>query len=99
MGDEIWKTRNKHNKRSIKKTVDSLMQQTQKLNRWIEAPRKTKEKLERDGLNQLKRKAEKPTWKLFLETFKDAMVIVLLIVALIQMVMGDYIEFLVILQC
>ncbi|HFU5921166.1 TPA: cation-translocating P-type ATPase [Enterococcus faecium] len=78
-----------------KETIDSLMQQTQSSTDGLSTTQ-AKEKLERDGLNQLKEKPKKPTWKLFLETFKDAMVIVLLIVALIQMVMGDYIEFLVI---
>lgn len=77
-----------------KESIDSLMQ-TQSSTEGLSTTL-AKEKLERDGLNQLKEAPKKPTWKLFLETFKDAMVIVLLIVALIQMVMGDYIEFLVI---
>lgn len=78
-----------------KEPIDSLMQKTQSSIDGLSTSQ-AKEKLERDGLNQLKEAPKKPTWKLFLETFKDAMVIVLLIVALIQMVMGDYIEFFVI---
>lgn len=54
-------------------------------------------KLEQDGYNELKEKDKDSVLKLFLETFKDAMVIVLLIVAGIQMVMGDVIESLIIL--
>lgn len=78
-----------------KESIDTLMQQTQSSPDGLSSTQ-AKEKLERDGLNQLKEAPKKPTWKLFLETFKDAMVIVLLVVALIQMVMGDYIEFFVI---
>ncbi len=40
-----------------------------------------------NGLNQLKEAPKKSSFALFLDTFKDAMVIVLLIVAIIQMVM------------
>ncbi|WP_075491226.1 cation-translocating P-type ATPase [Enterococcus thailandicus] len=75
--------------------IDSLMQQTNSSNNGLSTTL-AKEKLEKDGLNQLKEAPKKPTWKLFLETFKDAMVIVLLIVALIQMIMGEYVEFFVI---
>ncbi|MCH4168425.1 MAG: cation-translocating P-type ATPase [Streptococcaceae bacterium] len=56
-----------------------------------------KAKLEAEGYNELKAKKKVPTWKLFLETFKDAMVIVLLIVAIIQMLMGSVVESIVIL--
>lgn len=52
--------------------------------------------LEKNGFNELKAKEQTPTWKLFLETFKDTMVIVLLIVAVIQMIMGSTIESIVI---
>ena len=53
-------------------------------------------RLEENGYNQLKEAPKKSVWSLFLDTFKDAMVIVLLIVAVVQMVMGSYIESLVI---
>lgn len=49
-----------------------------------------------NGLNQLKEAPKKSSWTLFLDTFKDAMVIVLLIVAIIQMIMGAHVESIVI---
>lgn len=52
--------------------------------------------LEKNGFNELKAKEQTPTWKLFLDTFKDTMVIVLLIVAVIQMIMGSTVESIVI---
>ncbi|MDA9470665.1 cation-transporting ATPase [Enterococcus sp. 5H] len=55
-----------------------------------------KRTLEANGYNELKAKEQTPTWKLFLETFKDVMVIVLLIVAVIQMILGSTIESIVI---
>lgn len=54
------------------------------------------ERLRVNGYNQLAEKKKKSSLQLFLETFKDAMVIVLLIVAVVQMVMGAYVESLVI---
>lgn len=55
-----------------------------------------KKRQERDGLNELKQKKKDSVLKLFLETFKDAMVIVLLIVAVIQMALGSVVESLII---
>lgn len=55
-----------------------------------------KARQERDGLNELKQKAKDSVLKLFLATFKDAMVIVLLIVAVIQMALGSVVESLII---
>lgn len=55
-----------------------------------------KRRQERDGLNELKQKKRDSVLKLFLETFKDAMVVVLLIVAIIQMLLGEVTESLII---
>ncbi|WP_211252916.1 cation-translocating P-type ATPase [Carnobacterium gallinarum] len=51
-----------------------------------------KKRQEQDGLNELQTKEKDSVLKLFLGTFKDAMVIVLLIVAAIQMILGDVME-------
>lgn len=54
-------------------------------------------RLEKNGLNQLPEKPKKSILRLFFETFKDAMVIVLLIVVLVQLFMGALVEAIVIL--
>ncbi|MED3966046.1 cation-translocating P-type ATPase [Niallia taxi] len=51
-----------------------------------------KTRLEKNGFNELPNKEKMSTWKLFLETFKDPMVIVLLVVIVIQLVMGKLVE-------
>ncbi|WP_077303081.1 cation-translocating P-type ATPase [Virgibacillus pantothenticus] len=55
-----------------------------------------KSRLERDGYNEIEDKEKVPTWKLFLETFKDAMVIVLLAAAGVQILLGEWVESLII---
>ncbi|MEM1504045.1 cation-translocating P-type ATPase [Domibacillus sp. 8LH] len=49
-------------------------------------------RLEEHGYNEIKGKKKDPVWKLFLATFKDAMVIVLLVAAGIQLVLGEAVE-------
>ena len=51
-----------------------------------------KNRLNRDGYNELAAKDRDPIWKLFLENFKDPMVIVLLIAAIVQVVLGEIME-------
>ncbi|WDQ32284.1 cation-translocating P-type ATPase [Paenibacillus marchantiae] len=53
-------------------------------------------RLETEGYNEIKGKAATPIWKLFIENFKDPMVIVLLIAATVQIVLGHLIESLII---
>ena len=53
-------------------------------------------RLDSEGYNELKSKDRDPIWKLFLENFKDPMVIVLLIAATVQLFLGQYIESLII---
>ncbi|MFJ2044803.1 plasma-membrane calcium-translocating P-type ATPase [Paenibacillus sp. OK060] len=53
-------------------------------------------RLQTEGYNELKGKAATPIWKLFIENFKDPMVIVLLIAAAVQIVLGHLIESLII---
>ncbi|WP_077620675.1 cation-translocating P-type ATPase [Bacillus sinesaloumensis] len=56
-----------------------------------------KSRLEKDGYNEIKDREKVPTWKLFIETFKDPMVLVLLIAAGIQVALGSLVESLIIL--
>ena len=70
---------------SIQATENGLTQEEVKL------------RLERDGYNEIKDKEKVPVWKLFLETFKDPMVIVLLIAAGVQVILGEVVESLIIL--
>lgn len=49
-------------------------------------------RLNKNGYNEIKGKEKVPTWKLFLETFKDSMVIVLLIAAGVQIILGEIVE-------
>ncbi|MEG1410542.1 MAG: cation-translocating P-type ATPase [Terrisporobacter sp.] len=48
--------------------------------------------IEKNGYNELEEKAKVPTWKLFLESFKDPLVIILLIAALVQITLGEVVE-------
>ena len=56
----------------------------------------SKSRLEKYGRNQLQEKQKTPTWKLFLESFKDPLVIILLVAAMTQVFLGDTIESLII---
>ena len=51
-----------------------------------------KKRLEEHGYNELKEGNKVPTWKLFLESFKDPLVIILLIAALVQIFLGEVVE-------
>ncbi|MBY9079480.1 cation-translocating P-type ATPase [Paenibacillus sp. HN-1] len=53
-------------------------------------------RLERDGYNELKGRERVPVWKLFLDNFKDPLVIVLLVAAAVQAVLGHLVETLII---
>ncbi|SCJ71231.1 Calcium-transporting ATPase lmo0841 [uncultured Clostridium sp.] len=55
-----------------------------------------KNRLERDGYNELKEGSKVPLWKMFLESFKDPLVIVLLIAAIVQIFLGEIVESLII---
>ncbi|KEY63368.1 cation-translocating P-type ATPase [Lactococcus cremoris] len=49
-----------------------------------------------NGFNELKEKKKTSTWELFIDTLKDPMVIVLLLVAFVQLFLGEFVESLVI---
>lgn len=50
----------------------------------------------KDGFNELKEKKKTSTWELFIDTLKDPMVIILLLVAFVQLFLGEFVESLVI---
>ncbi|MCR8746914.1 cation-translocating P-type ATPase [Romboutsia lituseburensis] len=50
------------------------------------------ERLEKYGYNELQEKEKTPTWKLFVDSFKDPLVIILLIAALVQVFLGEVVE-------
>ncbi|RDY29342.1 cation-translocating P-type ATPase [Romboutsia weinsteinii] len=49
-------------------------------------------RLSKNGYNELEEKEKTPTWKLFVESFKDPLVIILLIAALVQVFLGEIVE-------
>ncbi|WP_042276589.1 cation-translocating P-type ATPase [[Clostridium] dakarense] len=51
-----------------------------------------KTRLEKHGYNELEEKGKTPTWKLFVDSFKDPLVIILLIAALVQVFLGEMVE-------
>lgn len=51
-----------------------------------------KNRLNRNGYNELKEASKVPIWKIFLESFKDPLVIILLIAAIVQIFLGEFVE-------
>lgn len=54
--------------------------------------KEAKSRLEKYGYNELEEKSKLPTWKLFLDSLKDPLVIILLIAALVQIFLGEVVE-------
>lgn len=55
-----------------------------------------KDRLNRNGYNEIKEGSRTPIWKMFLENFKDPLVIILLIAAIVQIFLGELVESLII---
>lgn len=55
-----------------------------------------KRRQETEGFNEIEQGKKKSIWALFFDSFKDAMVVILLIAAIVQVLLGDYIETIVI---
>ena len=53
-------------------------------------------KIKKNGFNELKEGNKVPIWKMFLENFKDPLVIILLIAAIVQIFLGEFVESLII---
>ena len=58
--------------------------------------KEAEKRLKENGFNELKEKEKTPIWKLFLDSFKDPLVIILLIAALVQIFLGEVVESLII---
>jgi calcium-translocating P-type ATPase len=77
------------------KTTKDVMKDLHATNEGL-SQREVEDRRERFGFNEMEDKEKVPTWKLFLETFKDPMVIVLLAAAGIQIILGEIAESLII---
>lgn len=53
-------------------------------------------RLKEQGFNELKEGSKVPLWKMFLDSFKDPLVIILLIAAVVQVFLGEWVESLII---
>ena len=78
-----------------KKSVEETLSQVNSSLKGLSSP-KASELLKKYGPNELKEKSKVPIWMLFLETFKDPLVIILLIAALVQIFLGEGMESLII---
>lgn len=78
-----------------RKSVTESLQEVQSSERGLTSA-EVERRLENEGYNELKGKKKDPVWKLFLENFKDPMVVVLLIAAIVQIIMGHVMESLII---
>lgn len=72
-------------------SIDELKEQLNASEHGLSA-KEAAQRLEQYGLNEISQGERKPLWQLFLSNFKDPMVIVLLIVAVVQIALGDIIE-------
>ncbi len=78
-----------------KKSVEETLSQVNSSLKGLSSS-KANELLKKYGPNELKEKSKVPIWMLFLETFKDPLVIILLIAALVQIFLGEGMESLII---
>ncbi|MDV4191321.1 cation-translocating P-type ATPase [Lactococcus lactis subsp. lactis] len=60
------------------------------------SPKEVENRQAKDGFNELKEKKKTSTWELFIDTLKDPMVIILLLVAFVQLFLEEFVESLVI---
>lgn len=74
-------------KKSVEKTISKLQSSLDGISK-----EEADNRLKKHGYNELNEKEKTPTWKLFLETFKDPLVIILLVAALVQVFLGEVVE-------
>lgn len=85
----------KHNEKFYMMSVDDSIKILDSNHNGLSSDEAEK-KLKEYGKNELKEKESDPTWKIFLESFKDPMVVILIVAALIQIATGSIMESLII---
>ncbi|OXS75634.1 cation-translocating P-type ATPase [Domibacillus enclensis] len=76
---------------TYRKSADDILAELQTSENGLSRT-EAQERLDKHGYNELEGKERDSVWKLFFMTFKDAMVIVLLVAAGIQLVLGEVVE-------
>ena len=71
--------------------VDQVLEEVESSTQGL-SNQEAKQRIETQGYNELKGKKKTSTWKLFLENFKDPMVIVLLAAVTVQLILGQWVE-------
>ena len=54
--------------------------------------KEAQDRLKRDGYNELTEGNKTPLWKMFLENFQDPLVIILIVAAIVQIFLGEWVE-------
>ena len=80
---------------SYNQSVNEVLEETKSQFEGL-SPKKVENRQAKDGFNELKEKKKTSTWELFIDTLKDPMVIILLLVAFVQLFLGEFVESLVI---
>ncbi|MEG9198303.1 cation-translocating P-type ATPase [Lactococcus lactis] len=80
---------------SYNQSVNEVLEETKSQFEGL-SPKEVENRQAKDGLNELKEKKKTSTWELFIDTLKDPMVIILLLVAFVQLFLGEFVESLVI---
>lgn len=80
---------------AYKKEYEEVLRET---NSTIDglAASEAKNRLDKNGFNEIKEGDKIPLWKMFIESFKDPLVIILLIAAIVQIFLGEWVESLII---
>lgn len=80
---------------SYNQSVNEVLEETKSQFEGL-SPKEVENRQAKDGFNELKEKKKTSTWELFIDTLKDPMVIILLLVAFVQLFLGEFVESLVI---
>ena len=80
---------------AYKKEYEEVLRET---NSTIDglAASEAKNRLNKNGFNEIKEGDKIPLWKMFIDSFKDPLVIILLIAAIVQIFLGEWVESLII---